>query len=170
MRERIEKLVAWGEKNGLEIDKDLFDIEAYEADIKNGYPVDHVFEEDLGCALREVGVGFELEQGVCPSDYLPEIVKSCFSLVKDAEIQNISVDSSDDWESASVQLTLEGAAESITIENVDNSDWIPDELWIALKKFSEEKLPKVLFPLRAGEAVNVIYLPSSEVAVLNELI
>ena len=170
MDDKVKKLVEWGKSHGLTIDADSFDIEEYNQMIEGGYPAEHLFVNDPADELRDLGEVFDGEMGFGPEEYLQGVVEEAFDLVKDHSVSDMQVSTDDEWESANVTLKVDGETLGFTISDVDNSDWIPDDLYTELEQFSKAKLKGEFAEIKTEDYTLLLYLPENDLKSLKEIV
>jgi hypothetical protein len=154
----LDKLIDWAEKYQLTIDSD--EIKSYS--VNNKFDFDNCLVAALSDS-EEVLFSFG-EQGIPAEEYLPSLVQSYFSLIKEGDINLLSVESEDDWDSAEVTFEYNGEIKTLLIPDVDASDWVPPSLSKVMFEFSKENCEARLYTINGEDPFIALYIPDTAIS------
>jgi hypothetical protein len=145
----LDAIKTWAETH--QINMDL-------SHMREGYMDPYELDTDLVYALQETGYSAFGEQGSPPEQYMPSVIQGYLGEVDDADVSLISVTSDDDWDSARVETQFNQNRHSFVVENINQSDWVPEDLARKMNEFSTTHLNKVLYTIFGEDPFVVLYL------------
>jgi hypothetical protein len=108
------------------------------------------------------GTSFEdvLETGMPPSDFLPELVEGLVGMVQAEDWKVRCVESDDEWSTANVKIeSSAGEVYSFRIEDVDNQDWVPVDVFDKVNTFAKKNANYSLSVFYSDDPYRVLPLP-----------
>jgi hypothetical protein len=130
----------------------------------------HEIEEGLFSVFDSYGTVAYAETGATPCEYLPDLIDTILNLL-DENWQVEDVDSGDEWQTALVELVSSANDEyQFVIDDVNDSDWVPADLFIKLRAFSKAKCNKTFMTFFSDDPYLILALPHQAADELESII
>lgn len=128
-------------------------------------------EEALFYLFNKHGVVGYAETGTTPCIYLPSIIETILQLLAVSDWKLSSVDSDDEWQTADVSLQHDsGKTYSFTVLDIDNSDWVPGDIFVKMQCFSEKYCANTFRVFFSDDPYRLVAMPNEAAAELEEII
>lgn len=120
----------------------------------------HEIEDGLFSVFNTYGTVGYSETGTSPSEYLPSIINEILQLLEVKDWELLELDSCDEWMTAQVELIHSSDQRyQFTIQEVDDSDWVPSDIFNKMQIFSRAKCNKSFVTFFSDDPYRMLTLP-----------
>jgi hypothetical protein len=150
-----QDVVAWANKYQLALDDENVTEGAFDDSFE--------LKDFLVFALAPAGTMALGEQGCPPSDYLADVIDDYLSLISDKDITLVSVESDDEWQTATAVFDDSSEQITLVINDIYASDWVPSDVGDKMLALSAQRCPQRLYTIYGEDAFTVLYIPQDAV-------
>lgn len=120
----------------------------------------HEIHDGLFSVFEGFGAVAYAEAGTGPYEYLPDLIKTMLYLLDIKGWVLDDVDSEDQWQTAQVELIhSSGEIYQFVIDEVEDSDWVPMDIFKKMEEFAKEKCDKTIVIFFSDDPYRMLALP-----------